>query len=777
MKNIYLLIVCSLFVLVANAQTGIITGKVVTSEKEAAPGVTVRLNETPFSVVTNDKGIYKIQAPEGHYTLVVSFIGSETRKQEVHINGSRTTDIPTIILKESVAQLNTVVVNGATNKFAHDESDYIAKLPITNLENPQAYTTIPENLMKEQLVVDYKDAFKNLSGSGVPSVANNGRVTISARGFKVRSQIVNGMTGYTMTDIDPANIARIEVIKGPSATLFGSSLTSYGGLVNIVTKQPYDHLGGSASYTAGSWGLNRLTADVNLPLNKEKTALFRTNIASQNEKSSQDAGFIKGTFIAPSFYYQINSRVSVIMDASFYNRDATSPYWLTPFKGTKVRDARDMPLNYDLSFGNNDVSFNARQLNIFAQVNTIISDHWKSSTSFSRTNMDQDGYTLSLNGLTDSTLARVIGAGPINYATMEVQQNFTGNFKLAGMKNRMVLGLDFYQYGDNGTTATLQMDTVNFIHPGSQYGNFNKTLVDLRAAGATYKAIINRQNTYSAYASDVINLTPQLIAMLSLRIDHFQNKGTWNVSKGVTTGKYDQTALSPKFGLVYQLIPDKISLYGNYMNGFENVEGTDFEGRSFKPQQANQWETGIKLDIVRGMLTGTFSYYDILVKDVLRTDPDPTHAGYSVQDGTQRSRGVEVEVVSNPVAGLNIVAGYAYNFSEYVKADDGLKGTRPDGAGPVHTANLWTSYQVYRGKLKGLGIGAGGFYGTQLDNLKGLVGFTVPAYAIVDASLFYDRTKYRLGFKVNNIGDERYWNNRLQLQPSRSFSADITLRF
>jgi iron complex outermembrane receptor protein len=97
-----------------------------------------------------------------------------------------------------------------------------------------------------------------------------------------------------------------------------------------------------------------------------------------------------------------------------------------------------------------------------------------------------------------------------------------------------------------------------------------------------------------------------LIVLASAHIDRFDNKGTRNITRDTTTGRYSQTAVSPKFGLVYQVVKDQVSLFGNYMNGFQNiapivqtdpVTGTT-EASSFKPSQANQWEAGVKVNML-----------------------------------------------------------------------------------------------------------------------------------------------------------------------------------
>jgi iron complex outermembrane receptor protein len=174
----------------------------------------------------------------------------------------------------------------------------------------------------------------------------------------------------------------------------------------------------------------------------------------------------------------------------------------------------------------------------------------------------------------------------------------------------------------------------------------------------------------------------------------FNNKGTYDPVAGTTSGAYNQTALSPKFGAIYQVVKDRVSLFGNYLNGFTNETGANYSGQTFKPEQANQWEGGVKLNVFSGKLTGTFSYYDIQVKDVLRTDP--AHPNFEIQNGTQLSKGVEAEVIATPFTGFDIVAGYAHNDSKYTDVDPTVDGLRPASSGPADMANLWLGYRFNR---------------------------------------------------------------------------------
>ncbi len=761
----------------SHAQTGIVRGQISNTRQQPVAGINVILLGTQSGGASDQNGRYQINdIPPGSYTLVASGVGYVAQKKAIQVKGGQTLTV-NITLSVSDEEMPGIVIQGSPiNPYAVAKSDYVAKMPLKRLENPQVYTTIPKTLLQQQIAVNYTDIFKNISGSEVPSVANNGRIDISSRGFKVRSQIVDGVSGYTMTNIDPANIEKVEVIKGPSATLFGSSLTSYGGLVNIVTKRPYDYQGANVSYTIGSFGLNRLTLDGNTPLDKRHSLLFRINGAGQSKKSYQDAGFAKSILVAPSVVWKINKRISLDVDAEYYDRKATSPFWFVPYKKSDVRDVRDLGMDFSRSFINNDVFYTAKQVNVRARLNTDLGSEWHGQTVFVRTANNMAGDMLALRGISNTTLMHSVEAGPQHFSTVEIQQNFRNDRTIGRIRNRLLMGLDFYHYDDNEATTTINSDTVNFIHPGAAYSSFNRGYIDRQLTAADYKKTSTNQNTFSVYASDVISLNKRWYAMLSLRLDHFENKGMRDPGSGEVTGRFGQTTLSPKLGLVYQPVRGEVSLFANYMNGFQNVNGTDYEGNSFKPQQANQLEGGVKLSLLQGRLAGTVSVYHILVDKILRDDPE--HINYSVQDGTELSRGIELDAIANPLPHLNIVAGYAYNYCVYQKADDGLSGRRPDGAGPQHTANLWVSYEIENGWIRGFGIGAGGIYGSSLQTIKSFSGtFEVPGYTVLDATVFYKHQFYRIGLKLNNLNDEQYWDNRLKIQPPRSLVANLDLSF
>ena len=758
--------------------TGNITGRITSVESLPLELVSISIKQLNKATLTNVDGQYQFaNVAAGNYTITIQMLGLAEKNIAVEVKAGETATLNYQLTEENIRALQEVTVVGSANKFSHKESVYIARLPLKNLENPQVYNTIPKALIQEQMALDLGSIGKNVPGAGIPMLANQGRVTFRSRGFETEPNARNGVAGQAFSSIDPANIERVEAIKGPSATLFGTSVSSsYGGLYNRVTKKPYNGFGGEVGYFGGSWNYNRLVFDINTPANADKTVLFRLNGATTFEKSFQDMGFTNSLSLAPSFSYQITDRLALLVDVELGKAEATSVVRFNPFTGSnKTQSIVDMKFPYNRLFGANDLTYQTEMMNIFAQFNYKISDKWTSQTIISRARSSINGYISALNGRTDTTLRASVIRGYTAFIANDIQQNFIGDFQIGKFRNRLVVGLDYYNNSNSFDRLTINGPTLNFVNPGNTY-KITKQTIDGLASTGTLRAENNGDNTYAMYASDVFNVNDRLMAMLSLRVDRYFNQGVYNINTAVTTGTYNQTTLSPKLGLVYQLVKDRVSLFGNYMNGFFNRNGSDAQGNPFKPEQANQLEYGVKADVLNHKLVGTISYYDIQVKDVLRIDPKD--ANYSIQDGTQESKGVEIELTATPFTGFNIVAGYAYNDSKYTKADESVQGLRPALSGPPRTLNFWVSYRLSKGNLKGLGLGFGGNSGSssfQTNTQKAKV--IIPSYTMFDTTVFYDHSKFRIGFKVDNLTSEQAWSVRLTPQAPAKFTGNVTLKF
>ncbi|MFT3701268.1 MAG: TonB-dependent receptor [Agriterribacter sp.] len=750
-----------------------INGTVTTSDNKPAASVTVHIKGSPKTTVTDDKGNFRFKnIIPATYTLEISLIGYADVDQSVTVSPNTEATVR-IQLQVTANTLQEVVVSGGTNKFAKKESEFVARLPLTNLENSQSYSVVTKEIMQEQLVTTTEGALKNAAGisNAAPGPGGGGTsVGFASRGFRTGSTNTrNGLTAGNVTLLDPVNMERIEAIKGPSATLFGSQAISYGGLVNIVTKQPFENFKGEVGYTAGSFGFNRVTANVNTPLNEDKTALFRINAAGEIQNGFQDYGQSSTVDIAPSFLYKANDRLTIRLDAEMFSTKRPMILY-APWGGAGASNFSELGLDIKQSFASEGMDSRQRTTNLFARADYKINNNWTSQTNFSYTlgNNHTQYLFLNIEQNTDDGSRYVVRE---NYnvngtlSSTDFQQNFIGDFKIGNFRNRLLVGFDYLRYTYASTRIDAYFDTVDIHYTTPQPINIYNVTQVLAASPARRYA--GNDQTYSAYISDVFNITDKLLAMASLRVDRYVEPGEDGLK---------QTALSPKFGLVYQLVKNKISLFGNYMNGFQNSYGEDSKGNSFKPQQANQLEGGVKLDVLNHKLAATISYYNIKVKDVLRTDPnDPT---FSIQDGTQRSQGIDVDIIANPLPGLNIIAGYAYNDNKYIQAEDYLIGKRNTGT-PWNTGNIWISYKAVRGALHGLGVGAGANFSGPTYALNDDNSFVLDGYKTFDATAFYDFSKWRLSLKLNNISNLHYWVADYYPVPQapRQFLANVTIRF
>ena len=805
-RSFILILFLSLPVTVWAQQSAIIRGNVTTADGNAAEAVTVSLKGKGQGAITNGKGSFLInRVKEGSYTVQVSAVGLKTTEKEVTVAPGQTATL-NFVLSENTAQLNEVTVNSMrTNRFSRTSSDYVSKMPLKNLENPQVYNTIGKELLAEQLVFSVDDAVRNAPGLQKmwesTGRAGDGGSYYNMRGFIVQCQLRNGMAGNVTTTIDAANLEKMEVIKGPSATLFGSALTSYGGLVNRVTKKPYEAFGGEITVAGGSYDFQRVSADVNAPLNRSRNLLLRLNTAFNHEGTFQTQGFGRSVAIAPSLLFKPTERLSILLDAEIYRNENVGKqifFFYVPASTLGASRADELNVDYRNSYMGNGLIQQSRSTNLFGQVNYRISPSFTSSTNISSSHSFSNGfgpYFYMIPSTDASSTNNLVRADQSTRNStddvFEVQQLFNGDFRLGNLRNRIVVGLDYLRVNSNQLFFGSTFDTVP-ITTGYDYSKFNgAALAAIYAKGTpdfTYP-VTGIRDTYSAFLSDVLNLTDQLSVLAALRVDNFNNKG--GVEGSAVTG-YKQTALSPKFGLVYQPVKDKVSLFANYQNSFNNqgiynaydVTASDSLTQRFaKLEQANQFEAGVKLNAFDSRLTTTISYYDIQVKNLLRTDPNPLAAARfaQTQDGTQLSRGVEIDIIANPFTGFNVVAGFSYNDSKLTNADADVNGRRPTTASSPVLANLWLSYRLHDYALRGLGFGFGGNYASdnKIQNSISQGVFILPAYTVLNASVFYDHKKFRVSAKADNLTNQHYWIGYTTMNPQklRSFVGSVTYKF
>ncbi|HAI19545.1 MAG TPA: TonB-dependent siderophore receptor, partial [Xanthomarina gelatinilytica] len=382
------------------AQQATITGTVTDSNQMPIIGANVSLKNTSKGAQTNEKGSFDISNLEsGDYVLTLSYLGFKTKDIALSISNNQNLDLGNITLYEGNEILTEVVINGERrNMFSRKKTAYVSKLPLKDIENTQVYSTITNEILKSQTVTNFDDALKN--ATGVEQLwtstgrGGDGAGYYSLRGFSVQPQLVNGLPGLTNGTINPANIERIEVLKGPSATLFGNAVSSYGGLINVVTKKPYVGTGGELSFTSGSYGLNQIVGDFNTALSKKENIYFRLNTAYTTEQSFQDAGFRKSFFIAPSLSYKVTNRLSFSFYGEITQAEQTNPTFLFLNRSapSAASNLDELGYNNKLSFTSNDLTLENPTQNYRVEMDYKLSDTWQSQTLLSTSNTSTKGY-------------------------------------------------------------------------------------------------------------------------------------------------------------------------------------------------------------------------------------------------------------------------------------------------------------------------------------------------------------------------------------------------
>lgn len=802
----YFLLLLTCYANTVSGQTiiGKVAGVVKTSDGQPAEMVIVSIPEAGKNTTTDKNGKYFLtNITPGEYTISAAFIGLQTQEQTIEVEEGRTINID-FVLKENAAQLQEVIIPSYRVKI----NNIVAKIPLKNLENPQVYNTVSLETMKQQGITNYDDAFRNVPGISrtweSTGRAGDGASYFALRGFDAQPSLINGLPGLTSGNLDLANVEEIQVIKGPSATLFGGSFYSYGGMINTITKKPYFDFGGEASYNIGSFGLNRIAIDVNTPLSKTERIAFRLNTAYHTENSFQDAGFKKSFFIAPSLTYEVNDKLTFqVMTEILQEERAVAPVFFHSDRINPLlyKDVASLNLNNDLSFMSNDLTIKNPRFNLQAQMLYKLSPQWTSQTVISRGTAKSDGYYTYIwdDNYGDNYFDQYFHKEQQSATTTDFQQNFNGDFKIGNLRNRLLIGIDFFHRNivDNGSgwapvrQVTPQQAEVEYVDQAT--GDtippvyLSQALVDNVLAGTGSNTSNISNSSYSAYISEVLNISPNLIAMASVRADYFVSKG----ERSTKEDDFNQFALSPKFGLVYQPVLDKVSLFANYMNAFINVapqstydaDGNFLGVKSFKPEHANQWEVGVKTNLFNDKLNVTVSYYDIRVAD--RVYPDPANQNNSIQGGEVSSKGFEIDLNAHPLPGLSLIAGYSHNRTEIVTGATNdfynEPGRRPGGQGPQDQANLWANYKFTTGALKNFGLGFGGNYAGEyvvIDNSATGV-FTLPSYVLLNASAFYNAGKYRVTFNLNNITNKEYYIGYWSINPQRprNFTLSFAYRF
>jgi outer membrane receptor for ferrienterochelin and colicins len=391
----------------------------------------ISIKKASKSIVSDADGNYFIKdLAAGEYEIAVSYTGFRTEKRSITVVDSTETVLDFKLRENNT--LDEVVITGTLK-------------PVSRLESSVPVEVYKPTFFKKNPTSNIFEALQNVNGVRPQlncNVCNTGDIHINGLEGPYTLVLIDGMpivsglsTVYGLSGIPNSLLERIEIVKGPASSLYGSE--AVGGLINIITKNPTNAPVFSADSFITDWG--ELNVDLGFKGNVGKAATVLTGINYFNYSNPIDNNNDNFTDLT------LQDRISVFQKWNF-NRKSNKQLSLAGRYFYEDRWGGE--LQWNKSFRGGDEVYGE----------SIYTKRWellgayelptveKMLFSFSYTDHDQN----SVYGDTPYLAQQRIGFGQL---TWDKKIN----------KHDMLFGTALrYQYYDDNTTATVDAD-VNWI--------------------------------------------------------------------------------------------------------------------------------------------------------------------------------------------------------------------------------------------------------------------------------------------------------------------------
>lgn len=336
-KNILLILLLSFGAITGStfAQSGKITGKVTLKNGTPVSFANIMLANTQLGTASDEKGRFSINnVPYGNYTLKFSAIGYANLSQSIRIKAPfNRIDLK---VEENAEELDEIVITGTMKAISRKESP----VPV-EVYSPAYFKKNPTPVLFEALQI-----VNGVRPQLNCAVCNTGDIHVNGMEGPYTMVMIDGMpivsglsTVYGLNGIPNSMIERVEVVKGPASTLYGSE--AVGGLINVITKTPENVALFSADVMATSW--QEYNADLAVKFGKKNaTSLLGVNYYNySNPMDNNGDGFTDITlqnrisvFNKWSFK-RINNRVASLAGRFIYeDRWGGQMNWTPQYRGT-----------------------------------------------------------------------------------------------------------------------------------------------------------------------------------------------------------------------------------------------------------------------------------------------------------------------------------------------------------------------------------------------------------------------------------------------------------
>jgi iron complex outermembrane receptor protein len=646
---------------------------------------------------------------------------------------------------------------GPVDGYLANDSVTATKTDTPLLTTPQSISVVTKDQVQDQGAQNVTEALRYTPGVTIASFGANAFFdSFKLRGFDA-PRYLDGLrlpmdvTTFAIPRIETYGLERLEVLKGPSAGLYGQS--EPGGLINMVSKRPtsipqYEIIG-----SVGSFDRFQGAFDIGGPIDKKGEFLYRIVGLARDSNTQTDFVQDNKLFIAPSFTWRptMDTTFTVL---SHYQKVENKGYqqYIPGEVSFQPNPNGHIPYSRYLGVPGPD-GYKLEQFAVGYAFEHRFDNNLQFRQNLRYTNVDNDLASVRTEGMvTDRLVARTYNYVKANAKNLALDNQIQADFATGPLVHKVLAGLDYFDlraYTDYRSAG---------IAPIDAYAPVYNTVAPSFASLPPFILRTDQQKQVGIYLQDQVKLDRWTLTLTGRRDQartEFDSQAFFPLA-----GRYtrDDTATTGRVGLNY-LFDIGLSPYVNYSTSFTPNLGADLAGNSFKPTTGEGAEVGVKFRPVGSNFMVTAAAFDIKQKDVLT--PLPANPLFSVQTDAVRVRGFELEVKGNLTREFEIVGGYTQLDPRVDKSIAGYAGKYMINTA-LGTASLWGKYTWYDGPLAGLGLGAGvrhvsDTYGDYFNT------FVVPSYTLVDAAVSYDFAYMRPDLKglkaqinVTNLFDHYY---------------------
>jgi len=758
MKNTIRVSLCLLITATAMAQTGNIKGTVKTSDGQSAEFVNVGLKGSGKSVSTDKSGNFEINdVTAGTYILATSFLGLEKKEIPVEVRSNETTLVSEIKLTENENVLNEILVSANLKSYISEQPSASLRLNAELIEIPQNITVATKQTLNDMGLVTKGEIYRISSGI-TKSYGGSLDMTVQIRGTDATyGTYRNGVGGpiWWNAQEDAAMIERLEFVKGPAGFMLANS--EPGGLINTVTKQPTHQHIAEIGFGIGSWNMMRTNIDLGGEFKKEGKLTYRLNTGIQKNNEYYRFGEFSRVFVAPVLKYELNENTSVTFEFNYVKAQAQENTHSTISVNGNLWA---LPITMAINDPNHDKFWGADVYNRI-HLKHALNENWTLNAQAAYMTTNWDGTTFHIEGIspTKDTINRANSLSDWWGELTNTQLFLDGKLNTGkNMEHKILVGVDYGNGGEGSTYAGTWGENKFPLIIASPAYYLPKDSLQLTGPESSW---LSTNKWQALYVQDHLKLFNKLVLTLAGRFTYLVTGQDWNTPPDDPEYEVADKKATPRLGLTY-LFDKNISVYALHDECFLSQRGAVFGGGRLSPLTGSNNELGLKTLLFQKQLSITASLFDIIKNDI--GIADQLHDGFYVETGQIKSTGFDFDIAGKISDNVYVNANYSYVNARITKDDDEtLLGLQNAGTAK-NLANAWVKYQVSKGKLRGLGLGAGIQY---TDKRSGTwPGWNsdegnkyLPAYTLLDAGISYTTDRFNIGLNAYNLANIKYASN------------------